>query len=116
MTYGREGQKIWLDVYPFEEDLCHNLAPETPLFVDIGGGIGVQCMTLRNRFPRTPGRIILQDLSQTLEHAMAGEGFEKMVYDFWTPQPIKGKLLLWLSRSPLNTKRCESVLHAQYHA
>ena len=94
MTYGREGRKIWLEVYPFEKDICHNLTPETPLFVDIGGGIGVQCVTLRNRFPQTLGRIILQDLPQTLEHAMAGEGFEKMVHDFWTPQPIKGKLIL----------------------
>ncbi|KAL9045235.1 MAG: hypothetical protein Q9214_001696 [Letrouitia sp. 1 TL-2023] len=86
-----EGQPIWLDVFPFEQKLCnHNLAPETPLFVDVGGGAGHQCHALKARHPHAPGRVILQDLPQTISQAAPTEGIETMAYDFWTPQPIKG--------------------------
>ncbi|KAI4209668.1 MAG: hypothetical protein LQ351_007422 [Letrouitia transgressa] len=85
-----EGQPTWLDVFPFEKELCNNnLGPETPLFVDIGGGAGHQCHALKARHPHAPGRVILQDLSQTISQAVPTEGIETMAYDFWTPQPIK---------------------------
>ena len=99
MSAGREGKQIFLDVYPFEKDLCHDLTPETPLFVDVGGGIGQQCVALKQRFPNAPGRVILQEMPQTLEQAIKAEGVELMAYDFWTPQPIKGIVSLhWFSQ------------------
>lgn len=90
MTTQREGQPTWLDVFPVEEMLGHNAGPETPLFVDVGGGIGHQCAALKSRFPSLPGRVILQDLPQTLPQAIPTPGVEATAHDFWTPQPIKG--------------------------
>jgi hypothetical protein len=103
MTAQREGMPTWLEVFPFEKKLCQNLEPETPLFVDIGGGVGHQCLALKDKHSQVSGRVILQDLPQVIEQAMAGAGIEPMAYDFWTPQPIKGLSkntapcwLLWL--------------------
>ena len=90
MTAHREDQLTWLDVFPFEETLCSNLTPETPVFVDIGGGIGHQCAALKSRFQDLPGRVILQDLPQTLPQAIPTPGVEATAHDFWTPQPVKG--------------------------
>ena len=90
MTSQREGQKIWLDVYPFVQNLCQNLDPDTPLFVDVGGGIGHQCLAVKTRFPNIPGRVILQDLPPVVAQAIAIPGVEAMPHDFNTPQPIKG--------------------------
>ena len=94
MAAGREGQQIFLDVYPFEKELCHNLEPDTPLFVDVGGGIGHQCCELKKRLPHVPGRVILQDQGKVLEQALRTEGVETMIHDFWLEQPVKGQYLL----------------------
>ena len=90
MAAGREGQNIFLDVFPFERELTANTKPETPLFVDIGGSIGHQCIALKKRLPHTPGRIIVQDLPAVIAHVIPMEGVEPMIHDFMTEQPIKG--------------------------
>lgn len=90
MTAQREGQPIWLDVFPFEKLLAQDVNPETPLFVDVGGGVGHQCAALKARFPQVPGRVILQDQAQILPQALPTPGVEAMGHDFWTPQPVKG--------------------------
>ena len=90
ISASREGQNIFLDVFPFEKEITSNSKPETPLFVDIGGGIGHQCVALKKKLPNTPGRVILQDLPPVIAHAMSAEGIEPMVHDFTTEQPIKG--------------------------
>ena len=86
----REGQKIFLDVFPFERELASNTRPETPLFVDVGGGIGPQCVALKQRLLNVPGRVILQDQPPVLAHAIPFEAVEPMAHDFMTEQPIKG--------------------------
>ncbi|KAK0511298.1 hypothetical protein JMJ35_005871 [Cladonia borealis] len=90
MAANREGQNIFLDVYPFEKELCHGLEPDTPLFVDVGGGIGHQCLALKQRFPHVPGRVINEDLPPVIAQAIPCDGVEHMVYNFMTPQPVKG--------------------------
>lgn len=94
MQASREGQKLWLDVFPVEQDLFNTPpnTPDTPVFVDVGGGIGQQCQALKARFPDMVGRVILQDLGPPISMAVPVEGVEKMVYDFWTPQPVKSML------------------------
>ena len=86
-----EGTKTWLDGFPFEE-LCHNLSPKTPLFVDVGGGVGHQCQAFKKKYPNIPGRVILEDLPQTVQEALKIDGVEVLGHDFWKPQPIKGKI------------------------
>ena len=90
MTACREGQNIFLDVFPFETEIALDSKPETPLFVDIGGSIGHQCAALKKRLPTVPGRVILQDLPHVIAQAISAEGIEPMVHDFMTEQPIKG--------------------------
>ena len=90
MTASREGQNIFLDVFPFEKELTSDSKPETPLFVDVGGSIGHQCVALKRKLPNTPGRVILQDLPPVIAHAIPAEGVEPMAHDFMTEQPVKG--------------------------
>jgi demethylsterigmatocystin 6-O-methyltransferase len=85
-----ESQNTFLDVFPFENELSHDLQPGTPLFVDIGGGIGQQCQLLKARLPHVPGRVIVQDLPPVIVQAPVIEGIEMMAHNFMEGQPIKG--------------------------
>lgn len=96
MMANREGQKMFLDVYPFEKELCHSLKPEIPLFVDVGGGIGHMCLALKQKLPHAPGRVINQDLPPAIAQAIPCEGVEHTVHDFMTEQPIKGARAYYL--------------------
>ena len=89
MSSRRTAAESWLSVYPIEEEtkFCQAAAP---LFVNIGGGIGHQCAEFRKRYPNIPGKVILQDLSQTIKGALNTPGVENMSYDFFTPQPVQG--------------------------
>ncbi|EEQ31631.1 putative demethylsterigmatocystin 6-O-methyltransferase [Microsporum canis] len=88
MSVPREGD--WLSVAPFTE--LTSGGPEQVIFVDVGGSIGHQSVRLRARFPDLPGRIIVQDLEETIKAAPPAPGVEFMVHNFFNPQPIKGKL------------------------
>ena len=82
----------WLEKYPFEsETQGWNPASNEALFVDIGGNVGHYCALFKARFPSIPGRILLEDLPDTLSHALLTPGVEKLDHDFFQPQPIKGK-------------------------
>lgn len=91
------GRQTWLDVIDFESLIKGNGAeasvidPETPVFVDVGGGIGSQCAILKSKLPNLPGRVILQDLPVVLRHALPTEGVELTAHNFWTEQPVTGR-------------------------
>ena len=65
--------------------------PEKPLLVDVGGGIGHQCMELICRYPNLAGRIVLQDLAQCIDGALQSPRLDVMVHDMYDRQPIKGQ-------------------------
>jgi len=92
LMISREGQPDWLSSFPMKQEIrsWSNAGPEKVLFVDIGGGFGHQCIGLRAKYPELPGRVILQDIPQTLEHVQPSPGVEVMAQDFWQPQAIKG--------------------------
>jgi demethylsterigmatocystin 6-O-methyltransferase len=90
MSVPRSGN--WLDVVPFDDTLQSKAFGNRPVFVDIGGSIGHQCARLISRYPKLSGRIILQDLPETIRNAPPINGVKAMVHDFFKPQPIKGKL------------------------
>lgn len=90
MAANRQGQNIFLDVYPFEKEHCHDLSPKNPLFVDVGGGIGQQCLALKQRLPHVLGRVINQDLPPVIAQAIPCNGVEHTVHDFTAEQPVKG--------------------------
>ena len=93
MSVQREGASVWLDSFDFESECLSGLELDTedPVFVDIGGGIGHQCQLLKDRYPVMQGRMILQDTLPVIQQALSVPGLEKMPYDFWNPQPVKGK-------------------------
>lgn len=87
MSVPRDGD--WFDVVPFAEEAA-SVSQERALFVDIGGSIGHQSKRLRSKYPTLPGRVIVQDLPETVNVAAPAPGVEFMAYDFFTPQPIQG--------------------------
>ena len=94
MTAQREGRAYWLDFYPFEQKLLAEPrdSEHDILFVDVGGALGSEIRELRKRYPALKGRMILQDRQQTIDHVSADSGMEAMVHDFFTPQPVTGKV------------------------
>ncbi|KAL9003410.1 MAG: hypothetical protein Q9188_003715 [Gyalolechia gomerana] len=79
-----EGQYNFLDSFPFEQEVDANVDPYIPLFVDIGGGSGHQCVALKTKLPNLVGRIVLQDLQAFIDQAIAAEGIETIIHDFKT--------------------------------
>ena len=85
--------KQWFDIYPAAQQLANarSDALDAVLIVDIGSGPGQELMGLKRRHPELLGRYVLQDLPITLDRVTdLPDGIEKMPYDFFTPQPIKG--------------------------
>src|SRR3954469_13258736 len=54
----REGLPTWLDRFPVDT-LTKDATQETPVFVDVGGGAGHQCLALKQAHPALVGRVIL---------------------------------------------------------
>nr|UZP47903.1 putative O-methyltransferase [Cladonia uncialis subsp. uncialis] len=88
MSTQRKGQKSWLDVFPLDAGEDDKAGQNTPLFVDVGGGMGHQCLALKSRHPSLKRRIILQDLPTVLAKAGPVEGIEHMPHDLWEEQPV----------------------------
>ena len=81
----------WLSTFPVEKEVGDwSAEPEKALFVDIGGGSGHQCVRLKTKYPNLPGRIILQDIPQTMKRVKTIDSVEAMAHNFYDPQPIKG--------------------------
>lgn len=95
MAARRDAVESWLSVYPIAEE-SKGWDPDEVLFVNIGGGIGHQCAQFKANYPDVPGRVVLQDLSHSIAHALPTPGVENMVHDFFQPQPIKGAKFYFL--------------------
>ncbi|ORY02353.1 S-adenosyl-L-methionine-dependent methyltransferase [Clohesyomyces aquaticus] len=95
MSSRRHSTETWLSVYDIEPDQlkCHS---GDEIYVNIGGGIGQQCQEFINKFPNTAGRVVLQDLSHTIEQALQTPGVRNMAHDFFKPQPVLGAKFYFL--------------------
>lgn len=84
-------RKYWVDWYPVHNELIDGANPEKALIVDVGAGKGHDLLALRNKFPNT-GRLVLEDLQPVTDSLEdLDPAIEKVVYDFFTEQPITGK-------------------------
>ncbi|KXT07157.1 hypothetical protein AC578_2495 [Pseudocercospora eumusae] len=75
--------------------------PEAPLYVDIGGGLGEHACKLHAAHPDLVGKLIVQDLPQSIHKSKQRKLPEKislMEYNFFTPQPIQGAKNYYLRR------------------
>ncbi|OTB01849.1 hypothetical protein M426DRAFT_265362 [Hypoxylon sp. CI-4A] len=102
MKLQRDDLPTFLDVFDVRQELARGSTDSTPLFVDIGGALGHQCIAFKKKYPDIPGRIILQDqqgvIQRVRENPLPGfEGIETQVYDFFTPQPLKGARAYYIS-------------------
>lgn len=91
-AYGRNNH--FLDFYPFEEKLCKGVRTEDILLVDVGGGLGQQCVAFRERLSHVPGRVINQDQAAVISQASQCAGVEHDKHDFMKDQPLQGNLSL----------------------
>ncbi|KAI6087250.1 S-adenosyl-L-methionine-dependent methyltransferase [Hypoxylon rubiginosum] len=89
------GRPGWMDegFYPVKERLFDGFdtAKDAVLLVDVGGGFGHYTEGFLSKFPDAPGRLILQDLPPVIAQIQQlNPRIEKMEYDFFTEQPVKG--------------------------
>ncbi len=85
-----ESSVSWTAVVPLAEKL-QEADKNVPLFVDIGGGHGYQCAAFRKATAEHfPGRVINQDLPETLAEAPKYEDIEMMAQNFYQKQQIQG--------------------------
>lgn len=85
-----QGIASWLDDIDFTGLYARGAVANDVVFVDVGGGKGQECEKLRKKVPDLTGRVVHQDMSGPLERAPAIDGVEKMAYDYFTEQPLKG--------------------------
>ncbi|KAJ5104579.1 hypothetical protein NUU61_001926 [Penicillium alfredii] len=95
MAAQRKGQRTWLDTFPLER-LVKAAHTEAPLFVDVGGSVGHQCVALVKRLPQLVGRVVLEDLAPVIANALLHPRVERLAHDFWTPQPVTGASFYYL--------------------
>lgn len=102
MALRRQAELSWLTVYPVIEETAGLSNSERPLYVNVGGGIGHQCAQFRQKYPNIPGRVILQDLPDTVAIALPTPGVENIAHDFFQPQPIRGAKFYFMRGVPHN--------------
>lgn len=91
------GRSGWMDegFNPVKERLFDGFDAankDAVLLVDIAGGFGHYTEGFLSKFPDAPGRLILQDLPPVLgQIQQLHPRIEKMEYDFFTEQPVKGE-------------------------
>ncbi|KAE9378967.1 o-methyltransferas-like protein [Stipitochalara longipes BDJ] len=94
-----------LGMFPFTSLLETDADPSRAFIVDVAGGRGQSLLQIKKEIEAAggemgKGRVILQDRKAVLD-AVPDEqlpGVEKMVIDFFTPQPIKNAQIYYLRR------------------
>lgn len=96
--YMSERRKVlapWHEVFPMATVLGSEAKRDSDavLLVDVGGNKGHEASSFHEAHPDIPGRVILQDLPPMIDRVSkdAPKDIELMPYDFFTPQPVKGK-------------------------
>ena len=83
----------WYEIFLITDQFTTDLRtdPHAALIVDVGGSHGHDLLKFKERYPGLPGKLILQDLPETI-NSLSGElsGIEPMAYNLYHPQPIKG--------------------------
>jgi demethylsterigmatocystin 6-O-methyltransferase len=98
MSINAQARVPWFTVFPLETELGSFLEskPGVPAFVDIGGGFGHQCGALAAAIPRLKGRLVVQDMAQTVAIAPPLDGVEAQAHDFFEAQPLRGAKFYYL--------------------
>ncbi|KAI0179286.1 S-adenosyl-L-methionine-dependent methyltransferase [Hypoxylon sp. FL1284] len=100
MQHYRDGLPTFLDAVdmaPYMRDATDS----TPVFVDVGGGRGYQCVGLKKKYPGLRGRVVVQDQPHVVEDVRANplpgfDGIEAEPYDIFTPQKLTGARVYYM--------------------
>lgn len=84
-------QSGWLEIFP-HDTLISTAKPDGPLLVDVGGNIGHDLDRFYQAHPETASRLYLEDLAEVVSLSKCPAPVNKLGHDFFTPQPIKGKI------------------------
>ena len=82
-------QASWLTIYP-HKSLVASASEKSPVLVDVGGNVGHDLDRFRLRHPQIAHRLVLQDRPDVIVLSKCPDPVQKMSYDFFTPQPVKG--------------------------
>ena len=105
MSWRRREILRWYEVFPVAKLTLPTLRSDfsAVLVVDVGGSQGHDILGFRDRYPNLPGRLILEELPETLRSISEPlEGVEAICYDFFTPQPIQGDKLSYDKKQPFD--------------
>ncbi|KAJ8122222.1 hypothetical protein ONZ43_g1529 [Nemania bipapillata] len=94
MTGVRGSRPSWVHWWPVESRILQGATEdeESVLLVDVAGGLGHDAREFKAKYPHSKGKIVLQDLPAVIGNIKRFNGdIELMEYNFFTPQPIKGK-------------------------
>lgn len=81
----------WSDLFPVMQEI-EDLSHDQVLWVDVGGSFGQRTVEFRDKFPALTGRLIVQELPHVSAASPAQAGVEFMAHDFFSEQPVKGRV------------------------
>lgn len=84
-------RRKWTEWYPVQSRVLDGALEGTVLMVDVGGGDGHDILDFNSKFPNS-GRLVLEDLGVVTDGiGEFDKSIEKISYDFFTEQPVKGE-------------------------
>lgn len=88
-------QAGFASIYDFEAEIgCLVMEAEDVALVDVGGSQGHVLEDVKRHLPNLKGRLVLEELPETLESVKIPEGIEAVPYNFLEAvQPVKGELI-----------------------
>lgn len=95
MEADQAARPSWVEWFPIREHIIDGFGGDSDVLqVDVGAGRGHDVVRFKEALPDAPGKLIVQDLPQVINSI---EGMDpsiiRQTYDFFTPQPVKGKSL-----------------------
>lgn len=85
-------RSYWVDWFPVQQQLIDDASQDSALLVDVGGGRGHDLAAFHSRYPNK-GLLVLQDLAAVTDKIEGlDSSIKQMTYDFFTEQPVKGKI------------------------
>ncbi|ROV95171.1 hypothetical protein VMCG_08553 [Cytospora schulzeri] len=83
-------RSYWVDWFPVSERLLEGATQDAALLVDVGAGKGHDLIAFHDKYPHQ-GRLVLQEMASVVESlSHIDPAIERMSYDFFTEQPVKG--------------------------
>ncbi|KAL4936041.1 hypothetical protein BDV06DRAFT_233759 [Aspergillus oleicola] len=98
MEGDRGSRPPWVQWFPVQEEILGtwNGGDEDVFFVDVAGGRGHDIKTFKDKFPETKGKFVLEDLPHVVEQSVEGLEAQKIGFDLFKPQPVKGARIYYM--------------------